>query len=73
LGRDPAADLRDPEKPGQVLSARRSVRALGRIRVEHIDAGESSIDLITKPTPPQREILAALSIDISGWDRAAIT
>jgi hypothetical protein len=42
-------------------------------RFEHIEAGESSIDLITKRTPLQREILAALSIDTSGWDRATIT
>jgi hypothetical protein len=67
------AGIRDPDKPGQVLSARRALRELNRIRLEHIEAGEQSIDLVTRRTPLQREILAALSIDTSTWDRATIT
>ena len=56
-----------------MLSARWALRELGRIRLEHIEAAESSIDLVTRRTPLQREILTALSIDTSGWDRATIT
>lgn len=67
------ADLRDPDIPGQMLSARRALRELSRIRLEHIEAGEQSIDLVTRRSPLQRDICQALTIDTSSWDRASLS
>jgi Transposase DDE domain len=66
------ADVRDPDKPGQVISARRALRELHRVRLTRVDAGERSIELVTRRTSLQAKILAALRIDTSSWDRATI-
>jgi hypothetical protein len=44
-----------------------------RIRLEHIEAGDQSIDLVTRRTTLQRDICQALAIDTSTWDRASLS
>jgi len=67
------ADVRDPDKPRQVISPRRALRELHRVRLARVDAGESTICLVTRRTPLQAQILAALGINASSWDKAIIT
>jgi transposase len=66
------ADVRDPDKASQVISVRRALRELHRVRQSRVDAGERSISLVTRRTPLQAKILAALKIDTSSWDKATI-
>jgi hypothetical protein len=66
------ADLRDRDKPEQILSARRALRELRRVRVERIDAGGTIVELVTRRTPLQARILTALEVDTSGWSKAKI-
>ena len=67
------ADVRDPDKPQQVMSARRALRELSRVRMSRVDAGERSVGLVTRRTPLQAQILAALGVDTDSWDKAVIT
>ena len=66
-------DVRDPDLPDQVLSPRRALRELGRIRAATILAGDHSIDVVTRRSPLQAKVLAALGVDTSAWDRARVT
>jgi transposase len=66
------ARLRDPDKGDQILSARRALRELRRVRVERIDAGGTPVELVSRRTPLQAQILAALGVDTSGWSKAKI-
>ena len=68
-----AADLRDPELPNQHLSAARALRELGRVRAVTLDAGDRHVEVITRRSPLQQRILAALNVDTAHWDRAHIT
>ena len=67
-----AADVRDPDLPGQFLSPERALRELGRIRAVTLSAGRRRIDVVTRRSPLQSRILAALGVDTSGWERARI-
>ncbi|MBK9178439.1 MAG: IS1634 family transposase [Acidimicrobiales bacterium] len=67
------ADLRDPDLADQHLTATRALRELDRIRHVTLDADSRTITLITRPTPRQARILAALDVDTTTWDRATIT
>jgi transposase len=67
------ADVRDPDLPDQVLSPRRALRELGRIRSATIVAGERSIGVVTRRSPLQAKVLAALGVDTRAWDRARVT
>jgi hypothetical protein len=58
-------DVRDPDKPGQVLGARHALRELGRVRLERIEVGAQTIELVTCRTPLQRQILVALAVNTS--------
>ena len=44
-----------------------------RIRAVTLDAGDRHVDVVTRRTPLQARILAALGVDTAGWDRAHIT
>jgi len=72
------ADLRragvcDPDLADQVLSPRRALRELGRIRAATLAAGEHTIGVVTRRSPLQIRILAALGVDTSAWDRAHVS
>ncbi|MCA1707103.1 MAG: IS1634 family transposase [Actinobacteria bacterium] len=66
------SDVRDPDLPDQVLSPRRVLRELGRIRAATIVAGDRRIDVVTRRSPLQARVLAALGVDTSAWDRAKV-
>ena len=66
-------DVRDPDLPDQVLSPRRALRELGRIRAATILAGDHKIDAVTRRSPLQAKLLAALGVDTSAWDRARVS
>ena len=68
-----AADIRDPDLPDQHLSAARALRELARIRAVTLDAGDRHVDVVTRRSPLQARILAALDVDTARWDRAHIT
>ena len=65
--------MRDPDLPDQVLSPRRALRELGRIRATTILAGDRRIDVVTRRSPLQSKVLAALGVDTSAWDRARVS
>jgi hypothetical protein len=68
-----AADVRDPDLPGQFLSPERALRELGRIRAVTLTAGERTIDVVTRRSPLQTRILAAVGVDTAGWERPRIS
>ncbi|MGH9269752.1 MAG: IS1634 family transposase [Ilumatobacteraceae bacterium] len=68
-----AADVHDPDIPEQFLSPRRALRELQRIRSVRIEAGTTTLDVVTRRTALQSRILAAFGVDTSTWDRARIT
>jgi len=67
-----AAGISDPDIDGQDLSAQRALRELGRIRQVQLSVGGRRIGLITRRTPLQAQILAALQVDTRGWDTAEV-
>ena len=66
------AGVMDPDLDGQVLSARRALAELNRIRRVSLDAGEHRVTVVTRRNALQSKILAAFGVDASDWDRAAI-
>jgi transposase len=66
-------DVGDPDLPDQVLSPRRALRELGRIRAATILAGDHKIDVVTRRSPLQAKVLVALGVDTSAWDRARVS
>ena len=67
------ADISDPDLPDQTLTAPRALRQLDRIRAVTLTAGDRTIDVVTRPSPLQGRILAALGTDTSSWNKAHIT
>ena len=65
------AGVHDPDVDGQVMTPRRALAELATIRLHRLDA-RHRIELVDRPNPRQREILDALSVDTSNWNRAAI-
>ncbi len=62
------AKLTDPDLEGQHLTARRCLRELERIRmVRFTDANGNERQVVTRPSPFQAKILAAISVDTSTW------
>jgi hypothetical protein len=66
------ARVMDPDLDGQVVSARRALAELNRIRRVSLDAGDHSVTVVTRRNALQSQILAAFGVDTSDWDRAAI-
>ena len=63
-----AAKITDPDLGDQVLSARRALRELERIRmIRFVDANDNDRQVITRPVPFQASILTALGVDTSAW------
>ena len=68
-----AADIRDPELADQIISARRALTELNRIRVHHLQAGDRQVRVITRRNNLQASICTALRIDTATWDNATVT
>jgi hypothetical protein len=66
------ANIADPDLAGQHLTAARALRELQRIRRVTLTAGDRTIELTTRTTPHQRQILAALSVDTTTWPTATV-
>lgn len=66
------ADVRDPELADQHLTAPRALRELDRLRAVTLTAGDRTVEVVTRPEPLQRQILAALDVDTTGWNRAQL-
>ena len=66
------ADVRDPDLDDQHLTPARALRELARIRAVAIEAGERRIELVTRRSSLQTEVLDALGVDTTGWSRARI-
>jgi transposase len=68
-----AADISDPDLDDQIITPRRALAELNRIRVHHLTAGDRNIRVTTRRNALQAQILAALDVDTRGWDKATIT
>ncbi len=68
-----AAGIADPNLENQIISPRRALAELNRIRVHHLTAGDHNVCVTTRPNPLQSEILAALHVDTHTWNQATIT
>ncbi|MCP4381694.1 MAG: IS1634 family transposase [Hyphomicrobiales bacterium] len=68
-----AADVRDPDLDDQHLTTQRALRELQRIRHVELTAGGRDIAITTRRTPLQHQILTALDVDTSPWNKATIT
>ena len=63
-----AQRVMDPDLNDQVLSPRRALRELSRIRaVRLIGADGTPRQVVTRPSPLQSQILAAFGVDTSTW------
>jgi hypothetical protein len=67
-----AADVRDPDLDDQHLSPARALRELARIRAVAIEAGERHIELVTRRSALQANVLDAFGVDTTAWSRARI-
>ena len=66
------ADVRDPDIDDQHLSPARALRELARIRAVTLDAGERRIELVTRRSSLQADVLDAFGVDTTDWSRARI-
>lgn len=66
------ARVMDPDLPDQVLSARRALAELNRIRRVELDTGGHRVSVVTRRNALQSQILGAFGVDTSDWGRAAI-
>ncbi len=74
MGKDlAAAQVMDPDLTRQVLTPRRALAELDRIRINNIEAGERSVTVVTRRNGLQAQVLKAFDVDTSSWDRATIT
>ena len=67
-----AADIADPDKPGQHLTAARALRELDRIREVRLHADARPVTLTTRRSALQTAILAATATPTRHWDKARI-
>jgi transposase len=62
------AKLTDPDLGDQVLSARRALRELERIRlIRFVDSNGEERQVVTRPNPLQASILTAFGVETSAW------
>jgi transposase len=66
------AKVMDPDLTGQVLSPRRALAELHRIRKVELDAGERSVTVVTRRNGIPAQILDAFAVETSRWNSAAI-
>ena len=67
------ARIHDPDLEGQIISPRRALAELNRIRIHHLHAGEHDVTITTRRNGLQAAILAALDVNTHTWDQATIT
>lgn len=67
-----AARIMDPELVHQVISPRRALAELNRIRQVTLEVHGNSVTVITRPNALQAQLLKAFGVDTSSWDRAKI-
>lgn len=73
MGKDlAAAGVMDPDLEEQVISPRRALAELDRIRQVSLDVQGRSIKVITRRTALQAKILTALGVNTASWDKADI-
>jgi transposase len=68
-----AADVRDPNIVRQVITPRRALAELDRIRRVSIEANGRNLEVVTRRNGLQAKILSALAVDTSSWDKVDIT
>jgi transposase len=66
------AGVFDPDIPEQHLTAARAMRELDRIRAVTLTAGSRTIELVTRRSALQSQILDALGVDTTPWKRARL-
>ena len=54
------------------VSSERALRELGRIRAVTLDAAGKTVRVVTRRSPLQSRVLAALGVATGDWDRARI-
>ena len=57
------AVIADPNLDGQIITARRALGELDRIRIHHLTAGDQQITITTRPNELQTSILDALNVE----------
>lgn len=67
------ADIRDPDLPDQIITARRALAELNRIRIHHLHTDDHDIAVVTRRNALQTKICTALKINTTTWDNATIT
>lgn len=67
------ADVRDPDLPVQQLSARRALRELDRVRLVALEAGERTVEVVTRRNPLQAKVLSAFGVDTRAWGTPRIS
>lgn len=67
------ATIADPNIDGQIITPRRALGELDRIRIHHLTAGDRRITITTRPNGLQTAILAALDIDTHTWHQPTTT
>lgn len=68
-----AAHIEDPNLEGQIITPRRALAELNRIRIHHLTAGDREIRVTTRRNALQASICTALDVDTRQWDTASIT
>lgn len=64
--------MRDPDLHDQALTPARALRELARIRAVALEAGERRIELVTRRSALQSQVLGAFGVDTTAWSRARI-
>ncbi len=67
-----AARIMDPDLVHQVISPRRALVELNRIRRVTLEVHGNPVTVITRPNALQAQLLKAFGVDTSSWDRASI-
>ena len=63
-----ATKLTDPDLRDQVLSARRALRELERVRmIRFVDSNDEERQVVTRPNPLQASIFTAFGVETSAW------
>jgi transposase len=66
------AKVMDPDLPTQPMTPRRALSLLKDVRLELVSAGDHNIELVSRRSPLQANVLRALHVDTSTWDKATI-
>lgn len=61
------AGIADPDIDNQIITPRRALGELDRIRIHHLTTGEHHIAITTRPNTLQAAILTALDVDTHTW------